>query len=420
MLECRASGAVVRAALVVAGAALCLGATGFVASAAGASTVSGSTASLSEGVYTGAADPAQIAAFDATTGTHSTIAADYLPTDNGWSGMDGRDGSLRWLFAQGWTGTPYTLSLGVPIIPTDSAGHRLGTLAHGASGAYNAYFVTLAQTLVAAGESNAYLRLGWEFDGGWTAWNATTPTSETNYAAYFRQIVKAMRSVPGERFQFVWNPDAEAFTTQSYNVARAYPGNSYVNVIGLDAYDQAWVTPLTPANAWNESTLPALVAAERFATRHDKPLAMDEWGTAIRSDGHGLGDDPLYVSDMIAWMRNPANHVLYEAYFDYDGRGTNSVITDGRFPHSLAAFRSAFNRTDVRTVRTAAVRTEGGGAKAAWFAVAAVVISGGMGLYWRRRARRNRRIANVPRTKYPLADDVMRAPVPEWAEQTRC
>jgi len=412
MLELRASRAAARAAFVVAGVVLCLAATGFVASTAG-----GSPVSLSEGVYTGAADPSQIAAFDATTGTHSTIAADYLPTNSGWSGMDGRGGSLRWLFAQGWTGTPYTLSLGVPIIPTDSAGHLLGTLARGATGAYNAYFVTLAKTLVAAGEPNAYLRLGWEFDGGWTAWNATTPTSETNFAAYFRQIVRAMRSVPGEKFRFVWNPDAEAFTTQSYNVALAYPGNAYVNVIGLDAYDQAWVTPLTPGNAWNESTLPALVAGARFAAGHRKPLAMDEWGTAIRSDGHGLGDDPLYVSDMIAWMRNPANHVLYEAYFDYDGRGTNSAITDGQFPNSLAAFRSGFKRT---AVRTAAVRTEAGGVNAAWLIVAAVVASGGMGLYWRRRVRGHGPIEQVPRKIYPPALHDVRTPVPEWAEQTHC
>jgi hypothetical protein len=414
MQEGRASGAAARAAFAIACVALCLAAIGFgtSASAAGASTVS-----LREGVYTGAADPSQIAAFDATTGTHSTIAADYLPTNSGWSGMDGRDGSLRWLFAQGWTGTPYTLSLGVPIIPTNSAGDRLGTLARGATGAYNAYFVTLARTLVAAGESDAYLRLGWEFDGGWTAWNATTPTSEANFAAYFRQIVRAMRSVPGENFRFVWNPDAEAFTTQSYNVALAYPGKAYVNVIGLDAYDQAWVKPLTPVNAWNESTLPALVAGERFATGHGKPLAMDEWGTAIRSDGHGLGDDPLYVSDMIAWMRNPANHVLYEAYFDFDGRGTNSAITDGRFPNSLAAFRTGFKRTDVRT---AAVRTEAGGVNTVWFILAAVVITGGMGLYWRRRVRGNARIDWASRRISPPAEDIVGTPVREWAEQTRC
>ena len=396
-----------RAVFVVAGLALCLSPAGFGASPGGASTVS-----LREGVYTGAAVPSRIAAFDTATGTHSTIAADYLPTNNGWEGLDGRGGSLRWFFADGWTGTPYTLSLGVPIIPTDSAGNPLGTLASGATGAYDGHFVTLARTLVAAGESNAYLRLGWEFDGGWTSWNATTPASEANFAAYFRQIVKAMRSVHGEKFRFVWNPDAEAFTSPTYNVALAYPGNGYVDVIGLDAYDQAWITPLTPVNAWNESTLPALMAGERFAAAHNKPLAMNEWGTAIRSDGHGLGDDPLYVSNMIAWMRNPSDRVLYEAYFDFDGRGSNSAITGRQFPHSLAAFRAAFKQTDVRT------EVGSGGLKAKWFVVPAVVIAGGAGLIWTRRRRRNVEVDPVSRRVYPPTQDVT-TPVREWAEQAQ-
>jgi beta-mannanase len=101
-----------------------------------------------------------------------------------------------------------------------------------------------------------------------------------------------MRVVTGENLTFIWNPDADAFTTKGYNVELAYPGNAYVNDIGIDAYDQSWVTSRTPANAWNETTLPALSAAQRFAAAQGKPLAITEWGTAIRPDGHGLGDDP--------------------------------------------------------------------------------------------------------------------------------
>jgi hypothetical protein len=367
-------------------------------------------------VYAGAADPSQIAAFDAATGTHSTIAADYLPGNGGWSGMDGSGGSLRWMFANGWTGTPYTLLLGVPILPTDSAGHPVGTLATGATGAFNAYFVTLAQTLVAAGESNAYLRLGFEFDGGWTVWNATTRASEAHFAAYFRQIVKAMRSVPGEGFRFVWNPDAEAFSSRSYNVALAYPGNSYVNVIGLDAYDQAWVTPLTPANAWNESTLPALTAARKFAADHRKPLAMNEWGVAIRSDGHGLGDDPLFVGNMIAWMRNPANDVLFEAYFNYYGRGANSVITGGRFPKSLAAFREGFKRTHV--VEKVSAASSSSGMHLPWIAIVALAIAAAIAVGWTRRISRKGRRAATRRRVYPTGPDTP-GPVRDWADQTQ-
>ena len=71
----------------------------------------------------------------------------------------------------------------MPIIPTSSSGDAVGTLAQGATGAFNAYYMTLAQTLVAGGQSNAYLRLGWEFDGSWMPWAATSPSAESNFAA---------------------------------------------------------------------------------------------------------------------------------------------------------------------------------------------------------------------------------------------
>jgi Glycosyl hydrolase family 26 len=292
---------------------------------------------LQQGVYEGAANPSGIASFASQTRTSPTVASDYLPSSSGWSGMDGAGGGLEWLLDP-WKGTGYTLSLGVPIIPTDSNGTAVATLAQGATGAYNSYFVTLAQALVGGGQANAYLRLGFEFDGGWDAWSAKTASAEASYAGYFQQIVTAMRSVPGAAFRFVWNPDATAFNDYPYSVAAAYPGDAYVDVIGLDAYDQSWATPQTPANAWSATLLPALSAAQQFAASHGKPLAFPEWGVAIRDDGHGLGDDPNYINQMVSWMHSPSNDVIYESYFDYDSGGVNSQITGGSFPNSLAAF----------------------------------------------------------------------------------
>jgi uncharacterized membrane protein SpoIIM required for sporulation len=57
---------------------------------------------------------------------------------------------------------------------------------------------------------------------------------------------------------------------------------------------------------------------------------------------------------------------------------------------------------------------------AAWFILAAVVIAGGVGLYCGRRVRGNGRVEQASRRIYPLAEDVVRTPVREWAEQTRC
>jgi hypothetical protein len=298
-----------------------------------------SAGSLQQGAYDSTSTPSGMAAFAQQTQTSPTVAGVYLPGSNGWAGMDGAGGSLNYLLTA-YRGSGYTLSLGVPIIPTNSSGAAVGTLAQGATGAFNSYYVTLAQTLVAGGQPNAYLRLGWEFDGSWMPWAATSASSEASFSSYFQQIVTAMRSVSGEQFRFVWNPDAGAFTQAGYSVAAAYPGNAYVDVIGLDAYDQSWAVPQTPANAWASTTLPALTAAQQFASSNGKPLAFGEWGLAIRSDGHGLGDDPYFINQMVAFMENSANDVTYESYFDANSGAVNSLITGGSFPSSLAAFSS--------------------------------------------------------------------------------
>jgi hypothetical protein len=293
------------------------------------------SAELQQGAYDSTPTPSGMAAFAQETNTSPTVATDYLVDNDGWADMDGSDGSLNWLLTP-YRATGYTLSLGVPMFPTGVG----ASLATGATGAYDSYFTTLAQTLVAGGQANAYLRLGWEFDGSWTPWYAGTPSAEASFASYFQQIVTAMRSVPGEQFRFVWDPDVGAFTESAYSVAAAYPGNAYVDVIGVDAYDQSWASPQTPTNAWSSTTLPALTAAQQFASANGKPLAFCEWGVTIRSDGHGLGDDPYYINQMVSWMQSPSNDVTYESYFDADTGGVNSLITGGSFPNSLAVFSS--------------------------------------------------------------------------------
>jgi len=299
------------------------------------------SSSFLQGTYMGPADPAGVKSFAAATSTDVTIASDYLPANNGWAGMDGANGSINWL-TNGWKDSGYVLSLGVPIIPTNASGAPQGSLGQGALGSYNGYFTTLANTLVAAGDGNAYLRLGWEFDGNWYAWQAQSLTAEEQYAAYFRQIVTAMRSVQGAAFRFVWNPDAGAFSEAGYSVMSAYPGSAYVDIIGLDLYDMSWSTPATPQNAWTSTYLPELSAAQNFAQSEGKPIAFCEWGALIRPADHGLGDDPLYINSMIDWMKVPSHNVAYESYFNSNtlatGGGADQNLIGVNFSNSRAAF----------------------------------------------------------------------------------
>jgi hypothetical protein len=84
-----------------------------------------------------------------------------------------------------------------------------------------------------------------------------------------------------------------------------------------------------------------LTAARTFAAAQGKPIAICEWGIAFLSNGHGLGDDPLYINNFAAWMKNPTNDVLYESYFNYDGT-SDSILDGGSTPNSLAAFKADF------------------------------------------------------------------------------
>ena len=287
--------------------------------------------SIPLGDYSGADNPAGVAGFGSTTGTHMSLASDFLNGSSTWAVLDGASG------VDAWRSSGYRLVLAVPILPK----HARSSLSKGARGAYNSYFVTLAHNLVNAGEGNAYLRIGWEFNGTWYKWSVHNARGAVEYALYFQNIVNAMRSVPGQSFKFVWNPNGGASHGRSYNASLAYPGNAFVDYIGTDLYDESWVQPLTPANAWagQLSATWGLNWLASFAAAHGKPVVFPEWGVAIRNDGHGLGDDPYFVNQFASWISS--HDVAWTNIFTVDDTQQDD-ITDGSFPNALAAFSADF------------------------------------------------------------------------------
>jgi hypothetical protein len=287
-------------------------------------------ASVPLGDYAGSANPSRVAQFGSDTGASLSLATDYLDRSSDWGALESAAGIGV------WSSSPYRLVLGVPMLPDRGR----ATLARGARGAYDSHFVTLAENLVNAGEGNAYLRLGWEFNGTWYKWRVKNARGAAHFAAYFRNIVTSMRSVPGQAFKFVWNPNAGS-SHGNFSPAQAYPGNAYVDYIGTDLYDESWVQPLTPQNAWAAqlSASWGLNWLAGFAAAQGKPIVFPEWGVAIRSDGHGLGDDPYFIDQFASWITS--HNVAWTNIFSFDGDQTDD-ITDGSFPNALAAFEADF------------------------------------------------------------------------------
>jgi hypothetical protein len=280
------------------------------------------------GVYRGAGDPVPLVQFGRWRKVPVKFALDYVPTTS-WHDI----ASPLWLLGR-WQGSGFRLMLGVPMLPD----HGSASLAQGAQGRYDRYFRELAQHLVHYGAGSASLRVGWEMNGGWYRWSAAKDPS--TWIAFYRRIVTTMRSVPGAKFTFVWNPNTG---TRSMNAEAAYPGDKYVDQIGMDVYDWEWNAPdATPQSrwVWIETHTNGLNWLASFGALHHKPISLPEWGLAQPQDNAngGGGDDPYFVSHLLDWAST--HKVVAEAYFD-----------DGT--HQLAGFPAA-QRTYLDTERSLA------------------------------------------------------------------
>ncbi|MDB5817893.1 MAG: glycosidase, partial [Rhizobacter sp.] len=224
------------------------------------------------------------------------------------------------------TGLPITFS--IAMLPTD----RTSSLTEGAAGLNDEHFRVIARNFVKNGQGNAVIRLGWEFNFPWYPWNAAPDTAA--WIQYWRNIVTAMRSVEGQNFKFDWCP---AMGQGELDVARAYPGDAYVDYIGMDIYNQTWASPVpSAADIWINYTQQwfGIYWQRDMGLTHGKQLSYPEWGTGTRPDGHGLGDDPAFVQNMITWIAT--NNVAYHNYWDYQADDYDSKMSNGNFPLSGA------------------------------------------------------------------------------------
>jgi hypothetical protein len=289
------------------------------------------------GAFPGSGNTGGLATFGSRVGRTLSYAHDFLDGRT-WASMT----DVAWL-ARNWARMGYTdrLVLTVPMIPDTG-----GTLARGAAGDYNAQFRTLAETLVANGQGSAVLRLGPEFNGDWHLWTIDVHDGGALYAAYWRQIVTAMRSVRGAHFRFDWCAnDGSAWIAggRQLEAATAWPGDAYVDYVGLDVYDQSWGTwNADPVARWNEyvNQHNGLAWHASFAAAHGKQMTFPEWGLADRTDGKGGGDTPYFVEQMYWWIGS--HNVAYHLYFEsHDPAGEYGVFS-GRFPNAARRFVEYF------------------------------------------------------------------------------
>jgi hypothetical protein len=313
----------------------------------------------------GVGGPSAHGTYEQWLGNTVPFALDFMP-DTNWAQQEGQSWALgpwgTWVKARAGNTLVYT----VQMVLSDGS----NTLATCAAGTDNPHWKALATNLVAAGLGGSILRLGHEFNGNWYPWNAVG--RQATYIGCFQQMVTTMRAVSGASFRFDW---CSSSGVQQVAAETAYPGDSYVDIVGLDIYDVVYGTygyPKTTAadagpdggdlitDAERETGWSSLLTGDHnlnfwrdFAKAHSKPMSIPEWGTWTEAGGEpGGGDDTVYVQNMHDFVADPANNVLYASYFDVHASDGDHQLSPGvvgeyqygptKFPRAAALFQKIF------------------------------------------------------------------------------
>jgi hypothetical protein len=283
------------------------------------------------GVYLPNATPASVDAFGAWRGTPVDVATVW-PSRASWNDIV----NPAWLY-QRWQGSPVTVAFTEPMLPEGVAGVTIQACA---AGSYNSYWRQFGTNISVYGLGNSIVRLGWEFNGNWYIWAATNPAA---WVQCWQQIVTSARATaPG--LQWDWNVNRGASAGLA-DPTLAYPGDAYVNSVGVDTYDM-WPAATT-ASGWNSQLngTQGLMYWLNFAKAHGKQFAVPEWGNILPGTtapgSNAGGDDPAYVNDMIGFFQAHSAILSWESNFQ--GPSTGGVYGSGsQVPGSSVAYQADF------------------------------------------------------------------------------
>jgi hypothetical protein len=212
-----------------------------------------------------------------------------------------------------FAGSPWTMSFGIPPIPQDGT----ATLADCAAGKYKAHWETFARTMKSYHLDRSIIRLGWEFNGSWYVWGGDAE----GFVGCWKQIVTTVRRIaPGLHFD--WNVNrGSSDGLPGDEVLKAWPGDQYVDIVGIDSYD--WWSTIDDqfngaygVNYWL-----------KFAKAHGKKLSIPEWGVTP-GNPNGNGDDPVYIKAMFDFFKKNHRDIAYESYFNWNGTDTAGSLYD--------------------------------------------------------------------------------------------
>ncbi len=282
--------------------------------------------------------------------------------------------------ARSWAASPVlrgvTPVMNIPMATTSDWNNQDQVFKDIIAGKHDDVIVGLINSWKKVGYVTVDARIGPEMNGTFEPWYmGNDPATVADWTEAFRHIATLVRSVPGITVRTVWNPANLNWTAQP--TSSAYPGDQYVDKIGVDIYstvypptlydwhkndgsyaaniqdwyadpvnrEHYWANP--NATEWNPNGYDpsqwGMKQALAFAANHNKPIAIAEAGAGGDGTRTGPVDDPDFPKWLYSVLSLPgAPKVDYVNIWDINPGDGDWEFTNGNKPLEAAAWRQYF------------------------------------------------------------------------------
>lgn len=231
--------------------------------------------------------PATVRAFGKLTGTPVEIAQTFMP----WRYPGDPQANL---FPSALVGEMLRAGI-TPEITWDPTIHGEGvdqpqmSLASIAHGRYDRYVRQFARA-VAAVKRPVLIRFAHEMNGAWQSYSESNSGNHRgDFVKAWRHVYDVFQSVGASNARWIWSPNVVG--PRSSPLAELYPGDRYVDWIGLDGYSYPKAGCAPAARTFG----PALDEIRHFSTR---PVMLAEVSVAASCPGRAA-----LISNLLSWVR---------------------------------------------------------------------------------------------------------------------
>jgi Beta-mannanase len=175
-----------------------------------------------------------------------------------------------------------------------------------------------------------YVRPMYEMNGPWSAWGyGVNGNTAAEFVAAWRHVVNIANAEGATNIRWVWSPNVDDGDPRYASYGSLYPGDSYVDWVGLDGYNwgtsQSW-------SGWQSLYTVFKGSVDKVRAISGKPIMIGETGSTDLG-----GDKAAWITNGFARLLTDLPQVKALIWFDANKETDWRVNSSA---NSLAAFRA--------------------------------------------------------------------------------